>query len=66
MVMDDKIFLKEEQLENVSGGTGVVGTVKADKPCPDCGSENVILIEERGDAGYFMCEDCGCTFYGDI
>ena len=64
--MDNKVFLKEEQLKNVSGGTGAVGTVKADKPCPDCGSENVILIEERGDAGYFMCEDCGCTFYGDI
>ena len=65
--MEDKIFLNKEQLENVSGGAGSVDTVKAvDKPCPDCGSENVILIEERGDAGYFMCEDCGCTFYGDI
>jgi hypothetical protein len=69
MVMDDKIFLKEEQLEEVGGGTSENGMtyyyVKG-YTCPDCGSGNVTLIGEKYDAVYFRCKDCGCTFYGDI
>ena len=60
--MEKKIGLKEEQLAQVSGGTGETNGRK----CPQCGSTKVKFKNEVGDAGKFVCEDCGCEFYGDI
>lgn len=43
---------------------------RADRPCPRCGSENLIIIDdEDAEAGYpgpeFQCPDCGAWFRDD-
>lgn len=63
--MEDKTILKKEQLDSVSGGTGD-GYDTSGRKCPACGSTRVSFVGEMGDMGKFECEDCGCTFYGDI
>ena len=63
--MEDKIILKNEEMEEVNGGIHIECNTDGRK-CPKCGSTNVKLSNEVGDAGKFVCEDCGCTFYGDI
>ena len=60
--MEDKRVLNNEQMTQVSGGAGEENGRK----CPKCGSTKVRFKNEVGDAGKFVCEDCGCEFYGDI
>ena len=64
-VMEDKKNLNEEQLAQVSGGTGDSYDPNG-HVCPACGSSKVKLIGERGDFGMYKCDDCGSEFYADV
>lgn len=59
------IFLTDEELDQVSGGTNT-GYAQNGRTCPTCGSAMVKFTGERGDMGAFTCEKCGCTFYADV
>ena len=63
--MEDKIIIRKEQLDQVSGGTDG-GYDQSGRKCPKCGSKRVKFIGEECDMGKFECGDCGCTFFGDV
>ena len=50
--------ISDDELEAVSGGCGYIDG----KQCPNCGSTNTKVSDDRGSFAIYKCENCQITF----